>query len=67
MSTLAGSGKKCTEDGVGVNASFSDTKGIAINQATGDIYVSESTGNVIRKISPQGRIVEMMPHLHKTN
>ncbi len=52
--TLAGSGRKATEDGSGVDASFNNPMGITVNEHTGDIYVSELDGNVIRKISPQG-------------
>ncbi len=53
VSTFAGRGKKSTEDGIGTNASFQKPRGIAMNQLTGDVYVSE-LGHVIRKISPQG-------------
>ncbi len=56
VSTFAGSGRASTEDGIGIDASFNGPFGIAINELTGDIYVSEFFGKVIRKISPQGML-----------
>ncbi len=50
VSILAGSGRSSTEDGIGVNASFNGPTGITINELTGDIYVTEYIGHVIRKI-----------------
>ncbi len=56
VSTFAGSGRKSTEDGIGVNASFNHPYGITMNQLNGDIYVCEHTDHSghVRKISPQG-------------
>ncbi len=49
MSTFAGSGRGRTEDGIGVNASFNVPIGITLDEFTGDVYVSEFSGNVIRR------------------
>jgi sugar lactone lactonase YvrE len=55
VTTLAGSGKPASQDGNGVEASFNGALGLTIDQF-GDIYVAESTGQKIRRISPDGRV-----------
>ncbi len=54
VTTFAGNRNQSTVDGTKDNASFHNPTGIAMNELTGDIYVVENAGNVIRKISPQG-------------
>ncbi len=56
VSIFVGNGRQSTKDGIRANASFNRPSGIAINELTGDIYVSEGEGNVIRHISPQGTL-----------
>ncbi len=52
--TIAGNDTKYTIDGIGTTAAFNRPYGIAIDQSSAEIYVSEQAGNVIRKIMPQG-------------
>ena len=49
VSTLAGSGIQGSADGPGSNATFSEPSGIVCDSA-GNIFVSDCTGNKIRKI-----------------
>jgi DNA-binding beta-propeller fold protein YncE len=42
-------------DGVGKNARFQKPHGIAIDQQTGTLFVSDYLNNSIRKITPQGK------------
>ncbi len=51
MTTFAGDGNEYTNDGKAKDASFNCPFGITVNQHTGDIYVTEICGGVIRKIS----------------
>ena len=53
VSTLAGSGTSGSADGIGINASFGATYGIATD-ASGNVYVSDYTNSNIRKITPTG-------------
>ncbi len=53
-SIFAGSGQDWNADGVGTSASFCSPIGIAIDQQTGTIFVSDNGSNLIRKISFQG-------------
>ena len=52
MSIFAGSGRQGIVDGVGTSASFNFPTGIAIDQSTGILFVSDH--HTIRKITPQG-------------
>ncbi|MBT5875864.1 MAG: T9SS type A sorting domain-containing protein, partial [Candidatus Latescibacteria bacterium] len=49
VSTLAGSGSIGAADGVGQAAQFYNPAGVAVD-ATGNIYVSDSSNNAIRKV-----------------
>lgn len=54
VSTIAGkAGEKCNVDGAGVAARFSWPSDIAIDSA-GNLYVSEYSSRIIRKITPTG-------------
>ena len=54
ISVLAGSGDRASKDGIGANASFYYPRGLAIDQQTGILFVSDWNSNAIRKITPQG-------------
>jgi NHL repeat len=41
-------------DGEGMNAAFNKLYGIAIDQQTGSLFVSDNCNHSIRKITPQG-------------
>lgn len=49
VTTIAGTGKLGTQDGPLLQASFSSPHGIAVDDA-GNIYVSDGTSNLIRKV-----------------
>ena len=53
VSTFAGSGNQGSGNGVGIQASFWDPRGIAVD-AAGNVYVAEQGLNIIRKITTTG-------------
>jgi len=55
VSTLAGSGLAGAVDSTGVNASFDGPSGLAVD-AAGNVYVADSNNNLIRKITPAGKV-----------
>jgi len=55
VTTLAGNGSIGSADGNGIAASFRDPEGIAVD-AAGNVYVSDSANNLIRKITPGGTV-----------
>ena len=54
VTTVAGSGSSGGVDGVGTNATFSDTRGIVVDPVTNNLYVADATGAIVRKITPAG-------------
>jgi len=53
VTTIAGSANGTAADGTGSAAQFSGAEGIAID-SVGNLFVSDSWGNTIRKVSPVG-------------
>jgi gliding motility-associated-like protein len=58
VSTLAGSGSPGSADGFGTAASFTSPDGIAVD-GIGNIYVSDSGNDLIRKITPSGNVTTL--------
>ena len=55
VSTFAGDGTAGYKEGAGTVAEFNGPEGIVIDE-TGNVYVSDSQNNVIRKITPAGLV-----------
>jgi sugar lactone lactonase YvrE len=55
VSTLAGSGARGHRDGTGASAQFWEPVGVAVD-AAGSVYVGDTDGNRIRKITPTGEV-----------
>ena len=55
VSTFAGTGAAGFTDGTGTAASFSRPTGIALD-AAGNVYVTDTMNNAVRKISPAGTV-----------
>ena len=58
VTTFAGSGAAGSADGTGAAASFSSPFGVAVDRS-GNVYVSDSAGNRIRKILPGGLVTTL--------
>jgi len=58
VTTLAGSGVQSSVDGIGTAATFNNPQGITLD-STGNVYVTEVTGNRIRKITPNGLVTTL--------
>ena len=58
VTTLAGSGVKSSVDGIGTAASFNEPQGITLD-SSGNVYVTEASGNRIRKITPNGLVTTL--------
>ena len=53
-SIFAGSGQQGSADGASTTASFSNPFGIAIDQQTRNLFVSDHGTHIVRKITAQG-------------
>jgi sugar lactone lactonase YvrE len=58
VTTFAGNGANASVDGKGLSASFNNPAAISID-GSGNLYVSESTGNRIRKITADGVVTTL--------
>jgi sugar lactone lactonase YvrE len=58
VTTLAGSGDAGHVDGLGSAASFNDPAGVAVD-SLGNVYVSDTNNNLIRKIAPDGVVTTL--------
>jgi DNA-binding beta-propeller fold protein YncE len=60
VTTLAGrAGYRGEADGLATNALFSEPQGIAVDVATGNIYVVDTGNGRIREITPAGRVTSL--------
>lgn len=51
VSTVAGSGQKGCNDGIGAAASFTNPRALDIHPVTGDLYMADAYSHKIRKIT----------------
>lgn len=58
VSTLAGSGKLGSDDGVGKDASFDHPSDVAVAK-DGTVYVADTLNNAIRKITADGQVTTL--------
>ncbi len=59
VSTLAGSpGHPGSDDGIGSAARFNRPQGVAVD-GTGNVYVADTTNEIIRKVTPGGQVTTL--------
>ena len=56
VTTLAGSGTAGSTDGSALTASFNGPMGIAVDNSGGDVFITDFTGNLVRRIKPGGYV-----------
>jgi hypothetical protein len=66
VSTLAGNGTIGAEDGIGEMATFDSPYGIDAD-LSGNLFVVETVGNKLRKITPDGIVTTMFPGFTQPN
>ena len=60
VTTLAGQpGQEGDQDGAGPAARFRDPEGLAVDAATGTIFVADTCSNTIRTLAPDGRVTTL--------
>jgi sugar lactone lactonase YvrE len=57
VTTIAGNGTAALLNGVGTSTEFNQSRGVCVYKTTGDIYVSDYSNNVIRKIIGTGYLI----------
>jgi hypothetical protein len=57
VTTVAGTGAATLTDGVGTAAAFNQSRGITVDQSSGNIYVADYSNNVIRKMIGTGYLI----------
>ena len=61
VTTLAGAAGQCGfADGTGAAARFNSPRGMAIDPATGSLYVADTHNQVIRKVTPEGVVTTVV-------
>jgi sugar lactone lactonase YvrE len=61
VTTLAGTAGQCGfADGVGAQARFNSPRGMAIDPATGNLYVADTYNQVIRKVTQDGVVTTVV-------
>ena len=63
---FAGSGQEGRHDGVDTQSRFNCPIGLAIDQETGSLFVSDSNNHTIRKITPRGELAFVLHHPHRS-
>ena len=58
VTTLAGSGSLGSADGTGTAASFDNPRGVAVD-GSGNVYVADTEGHLIRKITSAGVVTTL--------
>ena len=66
VKTFAGSGNKGCDDGKGLDASFNEPHGLAIDKK-GNIYVADKSNNSIRIINRKGEVETYLQNKNKNN
>ena len=58
VSTIAGNGQSASLNGIGTASRFYNAQGVTVDP-WGNIYIAEASGNLIRKITPDGTVSTM--------
>ena len=62
VSVFAGSGQKGSQDSIGILSLFNSPTWLAIDQKTGNLFVSDTGNHTIRKITPEGEFAFVLHH-----
>ena len=66
VSVFAGSGEEGSSNGLGMKASFNGLSGIALDQRSGTLFVSDCDNHLIRKITRQGMLILRFSNITNT-